>query len=194
MDIIFATQNAHKILEIQQICPASIRIISLKELNFTIPIPETSPTIEANSLQKALFVFEHFKMPVLSEDTGLEVNALNGAPGVYTARYAGQNSTDEQNIKKLLTALKNENNRKARFKTIITYIDIQGNSRQFEGICEGEILPEKRGSDGFGYDPIFKPFGSSVSFAEMTLEQKNTFSHRVKAFRQFSDFILTQIL
>lgn len=189
MEIIFATGNAHKVKEIQSLCPDFIQLKSLREIGFANDIPETSPTISGNSLQKATFIFERMQKAVMAEDTGLEVEALNGLPGVNTARYAGLNATFEDNIRKLLSELNGKTNRNARFITVITFIDNSGTLHQFEGICDGEILLEKKGNDGFGYDPVFQPKGSIKSFAQMQLQEKNGFSHRAKAFQQFVDFL-----
>ena len=189
MEIVFATGNAHKVYEIQALCPSYIQLKSLKEIGFTEEIPETSPTIAGNSLQKANYIFERIQQAVIAEDTGLEVEYLQGLPGVNTARYAGENATAEDNIQKLLQALGSQKNRTARFVTVITFIERSGVVHQFEGTCEGEILLQKSGSKGFGYDPVFQPKGSSHSFAQMNLSQKNKYSHRAKAFRQFQAFL-----
>lgn len=194
MEIIFATANAHKVLEIQALCPNNIHLKSLKEIGITEEIPETAATIAGNSLQKAKFVFEQKRQAVFSEDTGLEVEALHGAPGVMTARYAGIHATFDDNMYQLLTALQNCTNRLARFVTIITFIEMDGKIHQFEGVCEGKILSAKTGNEGFGYDPIFSPNGSSKSFAEMTLEEKNQYSHRAQAFQKFVNFLKEKAL
>jgi len=189
MELIFATHNRHKVEEIQSICPAEIHLTSLSELDYHDEVPETQATIEGNSMQKARYIFDVFKRPCFSEDTGLEVEALNGAPGVNTARYAGAKATFEDNIDKLLGALNGVKNRHARFVTVITLIDALGNTHQFKGVCEGEILEARSGEKGFGYDPIFKPTGGDKAFAEMTLAEKNVFSHRAKAFATFVEYI-----
>jgi XTP/dITP diphosphohydrolase len=189
MKLIFATHNKHKVEEIQSICPTEIQLVSLAELSYHQEIPETQDTIEGNSLQKANHVFDVFKLPCFSEDTGLEVEALNGAPGVNTARYAGVKASFEDNIDKLLGALDSEENRNARFVTVITLMDADGKNHQFKGVCEGEILQARCGEKGFGYDPIFKPTGSNKAFAEMTLAEKNMFSHRAKAFAKFVEYL-----
>ena len=189
MELIFATQNKHKVEEIQSICPSDIHLTSLSELDYHEEVPETQATIEGNSLQKAHYIFDVFKRACFSEDTGLEVDALNGAPGVNTARYAGAKATFEDNIDKLLGALNGVENRNAKFVTVITLIDASGNEHQFIGECPGEILKARSGEKGFGYDPIFKPTGGDKAFAEMTLAEKNVFSHRAKAFAKFVEYL-----
>lgn len=189
MEIIFATGNEHKVNEIQSLCPDFVQLKSLKQIGFIEAVPETSPTIAGNSLQKATFIFQKTFKPVMAEDTGLEVVALKGLPGVNTARYAGVNASFEDNIRKLLNELQGETIRDARFITVITFIDELGKVHQFEGICEGEILLEKAGEKGFGYDPVFKPKGSDKSFAQMELQEKHLFSHRAKAFQQLMNFL-----
>lgn len=189
MEIIFATHNAHKVSEIQSLCPENIVLKSLKEINFLAAVPETSDTIAGNSLQKAEYIFKQFSKAVFAEDTGLEVLALNNLPGVRTARFAGENATAEDNIQKLLLELNRAENRNAQFVTVITFIDKAGDVHQFKGICKGEILLSKMGEDGFGYDPIFKPLGSELSFAQMPLSDKNIFSHRAKAFKLFVEYL-----
>ncbi len=183
--IVFATHNQHKVSEIQSLCHEGLNVVPLSALNFQEEIPETQATIEGNAVQKAEYIFNKLNLPCFAEDTGLEVAALNGAPGVKTARYAGEQATAADNIEKLLAALSRETNRNARFKTIIAFIDEHGKQHLFEGICEGEILEAQSGGSGFGYDPVFKPSGSTKAFAEMSLEEKNFFSHRAKAFAKF---------
>lgn len=189
MEIIFATHNAHKVGEIQSLCPENIQLKSLKEIDFNKEVPETSDTIAGNSFQKAEYIFKQFGKAVFSEDTGLEVAALNNLPGVRTARFAGEHATAEDNIQKLLLELNGKSNRNAQFVTVITFIDEAEETHQFKGVCQGEILMAKTGNDGFGYDPIFKPLGSELSFAEMPLSDKNIFSHRAKAFKLFVEFL-----
>lgn len=178
--LIFATHNPHKVSEIQQVAGRQVRIVSLDEAGFFDDIPEPFNSLEANAREKARVIYEATGMPCFSEDTGLEVEALNGAPGVKSARYAGEDRNFENNIDKLLGELAPQAGRKARFRTVICLV-WEGHYHYFEGICEGEILPERRGQSGFGYDPVFRPEGSTLSFGEMSLEEKNRFSHRRKA-------------
>lgn len=188
MHLVFATSSEHKIREVQSICPPEWKFISMKEAGFTGVLPETCDTLEGNSLQKAETLGVMMKTACFAEDTGLEIDALKGAPGVYTARFAGENCSAEDNWRKVLSLMENEENRKARFRTIITYF-FNNQYRQFEGICSGEIAYAPRGIDGFGYDPVFIPRGSTKTFAEMDLIEKNQFSHRKKAFDLFATFL-----
>jgi XTP/dITP diphosphohydrolase len=181
MKICFATNNTNKIKEIQAIIGLQHELISLNQLNHTQELAETHFTIEENSLEKADFIYQKYKVPCFADDTGLMVDALNGAPGVFSARYAGLPSNSEKNIEKLLEALKNETNRKAHFKTVITLVNEKGEITTFEGRVDGTITTERGGFDGFGYDPIFVPIGYDKTFAEMTGEQKNSISHRAIA-------------
>jgi len=189
MKICFATHNENKLREIQQILPPDFELIGLEQLEITDEIPETGSTLAENSAQKASFIFERFQIPVFADDTGLEVVALQNAPGVYSARYAGAQRSAEDNMNLLLKNLQEVGDRTACFKTVITYIDINGNSRQFEGHVDGEIIHEKRGKEGFGYDPIFQPEGIQLTFAEMTSDQKNGISHRARAFKKFIAYL-----
>jgi XTP/dITP diphosphohydrolase len=186
--IVFATNNAHKMGEVSAILNSTLKLLSLKEIGCFDDIPETQDTIEGNAIQKAMFVWEKYGMDCIADDTGLEVEALNGAPGVYSARYAGEECIAENNIEKLLKELNGVENRKARFKTVSALI-LDGKVHLFEGIINGQILTEKRGTDGFGYDPIFMPEKCTESFAEMAAEQKNTISHRALAFQAFAQFM-----
>jgi len=188
MKIIFATNNEHKLREIRQILGTEFDIRSLKEIACTEDIPENEPTIEGNASFKALYVFRNYKRNCFADDTGLEIDALNGRPGVHSARYAGTDRDFEANIQKVLSELHGIDNRKARFKTIISFIE-DGTETQFEGIVEGEILREKRGAEGFGYDPIFRPLGFETSFAEMSEKEKNAISHRAIAVKKFATFL-----
>jgi XTP/dITP diphosphohydrolase len=188
MKLIFATSNEHKLREVKFLCPPNIEIQGLKEIGFTDELPETKNTIEGNSLQKAQFLSEKFKVPCFSEDTGLEIEALEGEPGVYSARYAGDNASFDDNVQKVLDKMMGQENRKARFKTVITYYTKQSYV-QFEGITNGEILTERKGSEGFGYDPIFQPEGSDKTYAEMTLDEKSIYSHRKKSFEKFANHL-----
>ena len=189
MKLIFATANDNKAIELQKLMGDTIEIESLKSLGFTKDIVESEDSLEGNSLLKADTVFNHFKRACFADDTGLEVDALDGAPGVYSARYAGPTCDSEKNMALLLRNLSNTENLKARFRTVITFKSI-GITKQFEGIIDGTIVLEKRGSKGFGYDPIFKPNSSDLTFGEMTLEQKNEFSHRAKAFAKLKGYLL----
>lgn len=189
MKLIFATANDNKAIELQKLMGDTIEIESLKSLGFTQDIVESEDSLEGNSLLKAETVFNHFNRACFADDTGLEVDALDGAPGVYSARYAGPTCDSEKNMALLLRNLGNTENLKARFRTVITFKSI-GITKQFEGIIDGTIVLEKRGSKGFGYDPIFKPNLSDLTFGEMTLEQKNEFSHRAKAFAKLKGYLL----
>jgi len=188
MQILFATSNANKIKEIQSLLPEGFSLMGLNEIGFQGDIPETADTIEGNSLLKAQFIAEHFNRSCFSEDTGLEIVALNGRPGVHTARYAGEQACNHDNISLVLKEMNGINEREARFKTVITFFDGKV-FKQFEGICNGRIASTIKGEDGFGYDPIFIPDGEARTFAEMTLTEKNTFSHRKKAFNSFMEYL-----
>lgn len=188
MKIIFATANQNKADEIQKIMPSEIEILSLKDIGFEGDIPETQPTIEGNAIQKANYIVEKFHQNCFADDTGLEVEALNGEPGVYSARYAGEERDNEKNIDLVLEKLKSEENRKARFKTVIA-LSIDGNLKTFEGIVEGEIIKEKRGTQGFGYDAVFLPDGYDKTFAELSMDEKNNISHRARAIQKMIDFL-----
>lgn len=190
MKLIFATSNENKAVELQRLMGDTIEIESLKSLNFMQDIVESEDTLEGNSLLKANTVFNHFNRACFADDTGLEVDALDGAPGVYSARYAGPTCDSENNMALLLRNLGSTENLKARFRTVITFKSL-GTTKQFEGIVDGTIVLEKRGSKGFGYDPIFKPNSSELTFGEMTLEQKNEFSHRARAFAKLKDYLLS---
>lgn len=186
--LIFATSNLHKLQEVRSMAPAGVQIVGLADIGFTGEIPETQNTIEGNSLQKAEFLSKLYNTPCFAEDTGLIIDALNGEPGVYSARYAGEKASYADNTNKVLEKMKSEINRTARFKTVITYYH-NGTYVQFIGITEGEIINTPRGNQGFGYDPIFIPSGSSKTYAEMTLEEKNRFSHRKKSFDSFANYL-----
>jgi len=189
MKLIFATANDNKAIELQKLMGDTIEIESLKSLGFAQDIVESEDSLEGNSLLKADTVFNHFNRACFADDTGLEVDALDGAPGVYSARYAGPTCDSEKNMALLLRNLSNTENLKARFRTVITFKSI-GITQQFEGVVDGTIVLEKRGSKGFGYDPIFKPNSSDLTFGEMTLEQKNEFSHRARAFAKLKGYLL----
>lgn len=188
MQILFATHNQNKVNELSKKVPSNIELISLQDINFNEEIEETGTTIEANALLKAQFIFEKFKKPCIADDTGLEVEALNSEPGVYSARYAGEEKSDSANMQKLLHNLSNKTNRNARFKSVIAYCD--GNSTfVFEGMISGKIGFEQIGTNGFGYDPIFIPDGFDKTFAQMSMDEKNQISHRAIAVTKFLDFI-----
>ena len=188
MNLIVATSNAHKVKEIASVLPDGYTVQSLKDIGFAEELPETHETIEENSLEKAQFLAEKLGVTCFAEDTGLEIEALDGRPGVYSARYAGSEATFADNVNKVLGEMAAMPNRKARFKTVITYFS-EGRSVQFTGLCEGVILREPRGNEGFGYDPIFVPDGCNLSFAEMRLEIKNQYSHRKKAVEAFLGYL-----
>lgn len=188
MKIVFATNNANKVKEVQSLLPDHITILSLKDIGCTEDIPETQPTIEGNAIQKSQYVKEHYGYDCFADDTGLEVHALNGEPGVFSARYAGPQRNADDNMNKLLTELKDKQDRSAHFKTVISLI-LNGESHTFTGICEGEIITEKRGDKGFGYDPIFIASGFDKTFAEISLEEKNRVGHRGKAVQKLITFL-----
>jgi XTP/dITP diphosphohydrolase len=188
MKLIFATSNKHKLAEIKAIGAEGLEILSLTDIGFEGDIPETQPTIEGNSLQKAQFIAERYNLPCFSEDTGLIIDGIDGEPGVYSARYAGEHATFDDNVNKVLAKMEGKENRAARFKTVITYYD-SNRYVQFEGITEGEILNERVGTDGFGYDPIFKPKYAQKTYAEMSMVEKNSFSHRKKSFDQLANHL-----
>lgn len=212
MKIVFATNNQHKLSEIRSILGESIEVLSLKDIGCDVDIPETGKTLEENALQKAQYVYDHYHIDCFADDTGLEVEALNGAPGVYSARYAalpdnpvksdnsGAVSHDsEANMSRLLYELGNNNNRRARFRTVIALIQKKDvcpcgctsikNIHQFEGIVNGEIIRERRGGEGFGYDPIFQPEGYDKTFAELGMEIKNHISHRARAVAKLAEYL-----
>jgi XTP/dITP diphosphohydrolase len=180
MKLIFATNNQHKIEEMQAAIGSKIELVSLKQAGIDVEIPEPFDTLEENATAKSKFIYELTGKNCFSEDTGLEVESLNGEPGVKSARYAGENRSFEENIQKLLSKLEGISNRKARFRAVISLV-IDGKENQFEGICEGKIIDYKRGRQGFGYDPVFIPEGSDKTFAEMEVGEKNKFNHRRKA-------------
>lgn len=188
MKLIFATNNDHKAAEIRSVIRQDLEIITLKEAGIDQDIPEPYNTLEENARTKSATVYAQTGTACFSEDTGLEVDALGGEPGVKSARYAGENRSFDDNITKLLEKLKDKPDRKARFRTVISLI-WEGKEYQFEGVCEGRILEERRGGKGFGYDPVFVPEGSGLSFAEMDMEGKNRFSHRKKATEKLVAFL-----
>ncbi len=189
MKLVFATNNAHKLEEIRAILGTDIEILSLADIDCHDDIPETADTLQGNALIKARWVKERYGFDCFADDTGLEVSALGGAPGVHTARYAYPDRHDpEANTQKLLEALKNKNDRSARFRTVVALI-YKGEEHLFEGIVEGHISTEKRGTEGFGYDPVFSPEDTGLTFAELGTEVKNRISHRARAVQQLVDFL-----
>ncbi len=189
MKLVFASNNKNKIKEIKNQLPDTIEILSLEDIGCNIDIPETADTIEGNAKLKADFVKRHYGYDCFADDSGLEVDALNGAPGVYSARYAGEQKNDNDNIDKLLEVLQKEENRKANFKTVIC-LNLHTETYYFTGIIDGQLLKERQGTEGFGYDPIFVADGMGKSFAEIDINAKNAISHRGKAVRQLVDFLL----
>ena len=206
MKIVFATNNEHKLSEIRSILGENFEVLSLKDIGCDVDIPETGKTLDENALQKAQYVYDHYHIDCFADDTGLEVEALNGAPGVYSARYANienpsaESHDAEANMSRLLRELGNNNNRKARFRTVIALIQKKDvcpcgctsikQIHQFEGIVNGEIIQERRGGEGFGYDPIFQPEGYDQTFAELGMEIKNHISHRARATQKLADYLL----
>lgn len=187
--LVFATNNAHKLEEIRAILGNSIEILSLADIHCHADIPETADTLEGNARQKSRYVYEHYGLDCFADDTGLEVESLGGAPGVYSARYAdGQGHDSQANMNKLLKEMEEKNDRKAQFRTIISLIE-KGEERQFEGIVKGQITREKRGESGFGYDPIFQPDGYEITFAELGSDIKNRISHRARAVAALCDYL-----
>ena len=188
MKLIFATQNQNKVKELQQLMPSNIELLSLKDINCDDDIPEMANTLEGNASQKSDYVVKKFNVNCFADDTGLEIEALNNEPGVLSARYAGEQKDSNDNMDLVLEKLKSKSNRKAKFRTVISLI-INGTEHLFEGEAKGEIIDEKCGVEGFGYDPIFKPEGYDITFAEMSIEDKNKISHRGKAVRKLIDFL-----
>lgn len=188
MKICFATNNKKKIEEVKAALGPGFQLVSLQEIGCDKELPETGDTLDHNAFQKARYVKEHFGVDCFADDTGLEVEALEGAPGVYSGRFAGEPRSDERNIDLLLEKMEGKPNRKARFRTVIALI-LEGKEYQFEGIAEGEILKERVGEKGFGYDPVFQPEGFDKTFAELSLEEKNEISHRGKAVKALIEFL-----
>jgi XTP/dITP diphosphohydrolase len=188
MKLVFATNNTHKLKEINSLLGNSFTLLSLSDMNIFEDIPEEEPLLEGNALAKARYIHKATGLDVFADDTGLEIEALNGEPGVHSARYAGENKDSAANIEKVLKLLGTNTNRKARFRTVIALI-YRNEEFLFDGVVEGEIIYEKRGTDGFGYDPVFIPLGKTQTFAEMTLDEKNKISHRARAFQQLRDFL-----
>lgn len=190
-EIVFATNNAHKLEEIIRICPQELKLVSLSDLGFFDDIPETGMTLSENASQKAWFIYNKFKKNCFADDTGLEIEALNGAPGVFSARYAGEARDAKQNMELVLTQMNAVENRSARFRTVISLI-IDGNEYQFEGVVNGAIATSPQGEQGFGYDPVFVPEGFDITFAQMEMTVKNKISHRGRAVAALVDFFKTQ--
>jgi XTP/dITP diphosphohydrolase len=188
MELVFASNNINKVREINDILGTSFTLLSLSDLNISEEIPENEFTLEGNALQKARFIYNLTGKNVFADDTGLEVEALGGKPGVHSARFAGNSKNSDANIEKLLSLLKDSPNREARFRTVIALI-INGKEHLFEGIVRGRIIFERRGDKGFGYDPVFVPWGKRITFAEMGLDQKNRISHRARAFNKLRKFL-----
>lgn len=188
--LVFATNNKHKLDEVRKITANLVNIVSLAEINCHDDIPETADTLEGNALLKAQYIKEHYGFDCFADDTGLEVESLNNAPGVYSARYAGPENNAEANMNKLLKALEGKENRKARFRTVIALI-LNGKEYQFDGIINGSITESKKGDCGFGYDPIFMPEGQTQTFAELGDDIKNTISHRALAVKKLAEFLST---
>ncbi len=186
--IVFATNNSHKLSEVRALLGNIFEIVSLKDIGFKEDIPETGVTLAENASQKSHFIYERYGLDCFADDTGLEVDALEGAPGVYSARYAGEHASYEENVTKLLHELDGEKNRVARFKTVVSLI-VDGNEFQFEGRVEGQILEQRFGNSGFGYDPVFLPDGYPETFAKMSPELKNRISHRGKAMQKLVVFL-----
>ena len=197
MKLVFATNNQHKLQEVRQILGDRFEVMGLADIGCHEDIPETAETLEGNALQKARYVKEHYDLDCFADDTGLEVRALNGAPGVHTARYAelfgtGETHDSNANMNLLLRNLENKTDRHARFRTVFALI-YQEEEHFFEGIVEGEILHERHGSEGFGYDPVFEPEGRGVSFAEMSANEKNAISHRGRATQKLVGFLKKKV-
>ena len=188
MKLVFATNNPNKLSELQALVPQGIEILSLKDIKCYEELPETNPTLEGNALQKAQYVYQNYGFNCFADDTGLEIEALGGAPGVYSARYAGDDSNAKENMKKVLTKLENKDNRNAKFRTVIALI-INGKENLFEGECIGKITKTKSGLKGFGYDPIFTPERHEITFAEMSKQEKGAISHRGKAVEKLLDYL-----
>ena len=188
MQLVFATNNLNKLKEVQSLVPQHIQLLSLKDINCTEEIPETTGTIEGNAQQKANYIKENYGYDCFADDTGLEIDALDGKPGVDTAYYAGPQRNADDNMNKVLLELKEKASRKAQFKTVIA-LHLNGKLKTFTGICRGEITTQKQGEEGFGYDPIFKADGYEHTFAEISLEEKNKIGHRGKAVTKLIEFL-----
>lgn len=194
MKLCFATNNKHKLSEARDVVGENFQIVSLEEINCFEELPETRPTLEGNSLQKAEYVFQNYHVSCFADDTGLEVESLGGEPGVLSARYAGEHKNSNDNIDLLLQNLSTHSNRKARFRTIITLIGLDKNPVSFEGVVQGTIINERRGTFGFGYDSIFLPHGHSKTFGEMNLHEKSMLSHRAMAIKKLETYLKNLII
>ncbi len=188
MQLVFATNNLNKLKEVQSLIPEHIKLLSLEDIGCFEDVPETQDTIEGNAIQKAAYIKQKYGYDCFADDTGLEVDALDGEPGVYSARYAGEQRNSEDNIQKILKNLKDTSNKNAQFKTVIA-LEFEGKQHIFTGICKGEITLEKMGDKGFGYDPIFKAEGYNQTFAEISLGEKNRIGHRGKAIQLLVEFL-----
>lgn len=188
MKLVFATHNLNKFKEVQALMPSSVELLSLDDIGCYDEIPETAETIEGNAIIKANFVKNNYKLDCFADDTGLEVSALNGAPGVLSARYAGEGKNPDDNIDKLLSQLEGKENRAAQFKTVIA-LNMEEHQHLFMGTCKGSITKERKGEKGFGYDPVFQPTGSDITFAQMDLNEKSKISHRGIALRDLIDYL-----
>jgi XTP/dITP diphosphohydrolase len=188
MELIFATHNKNKVKEVAALLPSSFQLKSLHDLDLKEEIPETADTIAENAIQKVEYLRDRYEQPIIADDTGLLVSSLNNAPGVHTARYAGEQKNDKDNINLLLKNLEGKGDRSARFITVFA-VHIDGCQQIFEGVCEGTILMKSTGDNGFGYDLIFQPDGAEKSFAQMSLEEKNKYSHRAKALSKLIDYL-----
>lgn len=188
--LVFATNNDHKLMELRQIVPSEFELVSLNDIGCTDEIPETGTTLEVNASQKSFYIWDKYSINCFADDTGLEIEALENEPGVYSARYAGEEKSPEANILKVLEKMVGVTNRKARFRCVISLV-LDGAEKQYEGIVEGKILTAKQGEAGFGYDPIFMPNGYNQSFAEMSAGDKNLISHRGRAVNKLVDYLKT---
>ncbi|MGB5821527.1 MAG: non-canonical purine NTP diphosphatase [Saonia sp.] len=191
MKLVFATHNEHKFIEVQLLLPEHITLLSLHDIGCSQDIPETAETLEGNAILKADYVTDNYGYPCFADDTGLLVDALEGAPGVRSARYAGEQKSSQENMDKLLAKLKNKTSRSAQFKTVIA-LNLNGKKTLFQGIVKGEITKSKQGEKGFGYDPIFSPRGYNKTFAELSISIKNKISHRGRAIRELTDYLKKQ--
>ena len=191
--LVFATNNAHKLDEISSILGEKVELLSLKDIHCHVDIPETADTLEGNAMLKAEYIYKNYGLDCFADDTGLEIEALDGKPGVYSARYAGEPANSARNIQQVLSEMEGQENRRAQFRTVIVLMQ-HGVSRSFEGIIKGKIASEPRGNAGFGYDPIFIPESYTESFAELSADVKNTISHRALAIEKLRNYLEKQFL